>query len=146
MIWFKDYTLEEVAIYAQMRGLVKLLGIQIAEIGADFLAATMPVTPDLLQVHGIMHGGATCVLVETIGSFASRMCLDPELQYSVGSQIAVNHLRPMQPGSVVIACCNPVHIGRQKHVWDIPVYAQETGKIVAKGELTCAVINESLKS
>lgn len=140
MIWFKNYTLEEVSVYANMRGLVKLLNISISEIGADFLKARMPVTPDLFQVHGIMHGGATCVLVETIGSFASRMVLDPELQYSVGSQIHVNHLRPVK-ADVVIATCLPLHIGRQKHVWEIPIYSEGTGKLVAKGELTCAVIN-----
>lgn len=143
MLWFKNYTLEDVNYYTHQRGLVQLLNISILEIGADFLIARMPVTPDLLQVHGIMHGGATCVLVETIGSFASRMCLDPELQYSVGSQIQVNHLRPVRTG-VVIAKCMPVHVGRQKHVWEIPVYAEDTGKIIAKGELTCAVINEKL--
>lgn len=139
VIWFKKYTLDEVAVYAQQRGLVKLLDISISEIGVDYLQAKMPITPDLLQVHGIMHGGATCVLVETAGSFASRMVLDPELQYSVGSQIQVNHLRPVKSG-VVVATCKPIHIGRQKHVWDIPVYAVDSGKLVAKGELTCAVL------
>lgn len=142
MIWFKNYTLEELTPFAKMRGLVNLLGIEITEVGADYLIAGMPVTPDHLQIHGIMHGGATCVLVETIGSFASRMCLDPVNQYSVGSFINVNHLRQMENGCI-FAKCMPVHLGRQKHVWDIPVFSKETGKIIAKGELTCAVINEN---
>ncbi|HSX20167.1 MAG TPA: PaaI family thioesterase, partial [Gammaproteobacteria bacterium] len=134
MIWFKPYTVDELAVFWQQPGLTKLLGITITEVGVDYLCATMPVTADLLQIHGIMHGGATCALVETAGSFASRMCLDPAKQYSVGSYIAVNHLRPVKGGAVV-ARCKPVHIGRQKHVWDIPVYAVDTGKIIAKGEL-----------
>lgn len=143
MIWFKTYTLEELGVYAKQRGLVKLLGIEISEIGADYLCATMPVSPDLLQVRSIMHGGATCVLVETAGSFASRMVLDPALQFSVGSQIQVNHLRPVTEGAVVRAVCTALHIGRQKHVWEIPVYAVDTGKLIAKGELTCAVLEEN---
>ena len=141
MIWFKKYTQDDLAPYLQMRGLVKLLGITISEIGDDYLCAKMPVTPDVLQVTGIMHGGATCVLVETAGSFASRMCLDPSKQYSVGSFIQVNHLRPANSG-FVIAKCKMVHLGKQKHVWEIPVYAEDSGKLIAKGELTCAIINE----
>jgi 1,4-dihydroxy-2-naphthoyl-CoA hydrolase len=140
MIWFQKYTVEQLEPYTKQRGLVKLLDISIIEVGEDFLRVRMPVTPDILQVINIMHGGATCVLVETAGSFASRMVLDPNKQYSVGSQISVNHLRPTKAGAV-IAVCKPVHLGRSKHVWDIPVYSEESGKIIAKGELTCAVID-----
>jgi len=140
LIWFKEYSLPELEFFTKQTGLVKLLGITISAIGADYLCASMEVTADLLQIHGIMHGGATCVLVETVGSFASRMCLDPEQQYSVGSFIHVNHLRPIENG-IVIATCKPVHLGRQKHVWDIDVNAAGNDKLIAKGELTCAVLN-----
>lgn len=141
MIWFKNYSLEEVAAYATHKSLVKLLNINITEIGEDYLCASMPVTPDIMQISGIMHGGATCVLVETAGSFASHMCLEPD-KNSVGSYIQVNHLRPISSG-LVIARAKSVHLGRQKHVWDVPVYAADTGKLIAKGELTCAVINQT---
>lgn len=143
MIWFKKYALEEIAVYMQQRGLAALLNISIFEIGDDFLSAKMPVTADLLQVHGIMHGGATCALVETVGSVASRLCLNPELQFSVGSYIQVNHLRQVQEGATLIAKAKSVHLGRQKHVWDIPVFTEDTGKLVAKGELTCAVLDNN---
>lgn len=141
MIWFTQYSLEQLNEVAKQRGLVKTFNISICEVTHEYLCAKMPVTADLLQVHGIMHGGATCVLVETAGSFASRMCLDPAMQYSVGSQIQVNHLRQVKEGETVIAKCKPVHLGKQKHVWDIPVYCENTGKLIAKGELTCAVLN-----
>lgn len=140
MIWFKKYSLEELDVYAKLPGLTPLLDITICEVGDDYLKARMPVNERVHQVFGIMHGGASCTLVETAGSFASRMVVDPEQQYSVGSVIHVNHLRPIK-GGVLIATCKPVHLGRQKHVWDIPVYEESSGKLIAKGELTCAVIN-----
>ncbi len=141
MIWFKNYTLADIQPYVDLPTMVKWIGIEITEIGADFVKASMPVNDHTRQIHGIMHGGATCALVETVGSFASKMCIDPEKQNAVGSVINVNHLRPMRDG-IVVATCRPVHVGRQKHVWDVEVHAQDSGKIVAKGELTCAVINE----
>ena len=140
MIWFKDYSVTELAYYLNKNRLMSEFNIEILEIGADYLHMRMPVTEKIHQVHGIMHGGATCVLVETAGSVASGMCLDPKQQYSVGSQINVNHLRPVKEGAI-IAKCKMVHLGRRKHVWDIPVYDEETGKIIAKGELTCAVLS-----
>jgi 1,4-dihydroxy-2-naphthoyl-CoA hydrolase len=141
MIWFKEYTIQEIVPFLKMKTAVALMGIDIVEIGDDFLKATMPVDERTHQIQGILHGGATCLLVETVGSFASIMCLDLSKQSALGSQIYVNHLRPIKSGDIV-ATCKPVHIGRQKHVWDVLVNSQETGKLIAKGELTCAVINE----
>lgn len=139
MIWFKNYTLEDLAIINLKRNLTNLLEIQVAEIGPDFINVTMPVLERTHQIYGILHGGATCVLVESAGSIASGLCIDPENQYAVGSQIHVNHLRPIRSG-LIIAKCTPVHLGKLKHVWDVPVYAVETGKLIAKGELTCAIV------
>lgn len=139
MIWFKPYTLEEVLKVPVQKSIVNVLGIEIFEIGDNYLKARMPVDERTHQVHGILHGGATCVLVETVGSFCSLMSINMEEQYAVGSQINVNHLRPIKSGFVV-ATCAPVHVGRQKHVWDVMVHAEDTGKLIAKGELTCAVV------
>ncbi len=140
MIWIKPFTLEELVVYARLKTMVSLLDINIIEIGDDYLRASMPVDDRTRQVFGILHGGATCVLVETVGSFASRMILDTETQYSVGSCIHVNHIRQARSG-VVVATARPAHIGRQKHVWDILVNDQDSNKLIAKGELTCAVID-----
>ena len=143
MIWFKNYTIKDLEAFLQSKGIVQLLNIKIINIAPDSLQASMPVDERTWQVDGIMHGGSTCVLVESVGSFASRMCLDPEIQYSVGSFITVNHIRPIR-GGVVIATCKPVHLGRQKHVWDIMVHNAADQKLIAKGELTCSVQNGKL--
>jgi len=144
MIWLKNYSLQEIATIMDRPSLVKLIDIKITEVSDDYLKASMPVDERTHQIYGILHGGATCALVESVGSLASGMCIDPHKQYSVGSQISVNHLRPISSG-VVIATCRNIHLGRQKHVWDIMVHAQGTGKLIAKGELTCAVVDGNLK-
>lgn len=137
MIWFKKYTLEEIKGFMTHDSIVDHTGIEFMEIGDDFITARMPVDRRTHQIHGILHGGATCVLAESVGSFASLMCVDPERYYAVGSFITCNHLRPAKDGFVT-ATCRPVHLGKTKHVWDILIHA-DNGKLVAKSELTCAV-------
>jgi 1,4-dihydroxy-2-naphthoyl-CoA hydrolase len=137
MIWFKQYRPEEAKNFITHETIVNLLGIEFTEIGDDYIMARMPVDTRTHQIHGILHGGATCVLAETIGSFASLMCIDPDKSYAVGSVITCNHLRPVKDGYIT-ATCKPVHLGRSKHVWDILIHSDE-GKLVAKSELTCAV-------
>lgn len=136
-IWFKDYKSADLPAFATHENIVEALGIEFIEIGADYLKARMPVDARTHQIHGILHGGATCVLAESAGSFASLMVINPEKYYAVGSQIFANHLRPVRTGFVT-ATCTPVHLGRTKHVWDIPVHA-DNGKLIAKCELTCIV-------
>ena len=137
MIWFKEYKTEEIKDIITAENIVDLLGIEFTEVGDNFIKARMPVNSRTHQIHGILHGGATCVLAETVGSFASLMCIDLDHKYAVGSHIAVNHLRPVKEGYVT-ATCRPVHLGRTKHVWDILVHS-DNGKLIAKCELTCAV-------
>ena len=138
MIWFKPYKIEEIKDLITTDNILDHLGIEFAEIGPDFLKVRMPVDRRTRQVHGILHGGATCVLAETAGSFASLMCIDLEKYYAVGSVITANHLRPIDAGHIT-ATCRPVHTGRSKHVWDIQVHSEDGRKLVAKCELTCAV-------
>lgn len=114
--------------------------MEFTEIGNDFLKAKLPVDRRTHQIHGILHGGSTCVLAETIGSFASLMIINLDKHYAVGSQISVNHLRSVSDGFVT-ATCRPVHLGKSKHVWDICVH-DDAGKLIAKCELTCAVIDK----
>jgi len=140
MIWFKKYTINEIESLVTSENILDLLGLEFTEVGEGFLKARLPVDKRTHQIHGILHGGATCVLAETVGSFASLMCIDLDQKYAVGSQINVNHLRPVESGYIT-ATCSPVHIGRSKHVWDILVHSDE-GKLVAKCELTCAVIDK----
>lgn len=136
-MWFKPYTPADIRSIMTHESIVDLIGIEFTEIGADFVKARMPVDTRTHQIHGILHGGATCVLAETAGSIASLMCVDPDKFYAVGSVINCNHLRPAKSGYVT-ATCRPVHIGKSKHVWDIQIHGDD-GKLVAKSELTCAV-------
>ena len=140
MIWHQKYTLNEIAKFVTHENIVEGIGIEFTKIGDDFVTARMPVDKRTHQIHGILHGGASCVLAETIGSFASLMVVDQEKNYAVGSQISVNHLRPVKDG-FVHAICKPVHLGKSKHVWDILIESDQ-GKLVAKCELTCAVVNK----
>lgn len=140
MVWYKKYNLEEIAALTTADNILDRLGIEFTHIGEESVKARMPVDHRTHQIHGILHGGATCVLAETAGSVASLMCIDLDKYYAVGSQISVNHLRPVTEGFVT-ATCRPVHIGRKKHVWDILVYS-DNSKLVAKCELTCAVIDK----
>ena len=141
MIWFKNYTIEGIKNLITEENILDYLGLEFIEVGNDFLKARLPVDKRTHQIHGILHGGATCVLAETVGSFASLMCIDLEDKYAVGSQINVNHLRPVDNGYIT-ATCTPVHLGRSKHVWDILVHNDEC-KLIAKCELTCAVLPKS---
>lgn len=139
-IWFKPYTLEELRAQRQKPTLATFLGMDFIEIGPDFLKATLPVDEKTKQIHGILHGGATCVLTETVGSVASLLVVNPDTHYAVGSVITTNHLRPTTDGKVT-AICRPVHLGKSKHVWDIQVF-NDDGKLTAKTELTCAVVEK----
>ncbi len=142
MIWFKDYKPEELKALVTAENILDHLGLEFLEIGPDFVKARLPVDKRTHQIHGILHGGATCVLAETVGSFASLMCIDLSRQHAVGSMITANHLRPVS-GGYITATCRPVHLGRTKHVWDILVHGDD-GKLVAKSELTCAVTDRLL--
>ena len=137
MIWFKNYSPDELLDFITHKTIVESLGIEFTEIGDDHITARMPVDERTFQIHGILHGGATCVLAESVGSFASLMVIDPSKNYAVGSQIMANHLRPVDSGFVT-ATAKAIHLGRTKHVWDIPV-TRDDGKLIAKCELTCAV-------
>lgn len=136
----KGYTIEDLNKNIPEKSILRLLDIQFTKIDDFELTGTMPVDERTHQVYGILHGGATCVLTETVGSIASLLCIDEDTQSSVGSYISANHLRPIREGRVTCVC-RAVHIGRTKHVWDMEVLSPE-GKLIAKSELTTAVIDK----
>lgn len=116
------------------------LGIEFTEIGADYIVAKMPVDERTHQPFGILHGGASVVLAETLGSIASFLCLkDRENQHAVGLEINANHLRPVKNG-FVFGRVTPIHIGRTTHIWDIKISTEE-GKLVCVSRLTVAIVN-----
>lgn len=112
--------------------------IEWVELGDDFLKAKMPVDYRTRQPYGLLHGGASCVLSETIGSVASAMVVDHSNFYCVGLEINANHIRSVKDGFVT-GLALPLHIGASTHVWDIKIY-DEREKLICVSRLTVAVI------
>ena len=120
--------------------MAEVLGIQFIEIGDDFLKASMPVNNATRQPYGLLHGGASAALAETIGSVASSLCIDTTRQICVGIEINCNHIRGKKDG-IVTATAEPLHIGNTTHVWDIKI-KDEREKLVCVSRLTVAIIKK----
>lgn len=137
-IWFnKDLTLE--SLYRFMPNtMAEQLGIELVELGNDFIKAKMPVDHRTQQPYGLLHGGASCTLAETIGSVASAMVVDHSKFNCVGLEINANHVRSAREGYVT-GIASPLHLGNNTHVWDIKIY-DELQKLVCVSRLTVAVI------
>lgn len=114
-------------------------GIRIIEIGADFVRAEMPVDDRHVQPFGILHGGASVVLAETLGSMASNMTL-PEGRMAVGLEVNANHIASVPKGEVVSAICRPFHLGRNTQVWQTEIRRAD-GRLACVSRLTTAVID-----
>jgi 1,4-dihydroxy-2-naphthoyl-CoA hydrolase len=137
-IWFSSFTIEDIAD----RGagtMVGHLGIRFTEVGPDFLRATMPVDERTRQLMGVLHGGASVALAETIGSFAANLCVDHTRFYCVGQEINANHVRPAASG-LVTATAKPFHVGTRSHVWHIEIH-DERQRLVCVSRLTMAVVD-----
>lgn len=126
------------------KNMVSLLDIQFTEITDDSLTASMPVDHRTQQPFGILHGGASVVLAETVGSVASNLVIGQGDFLPVGLEINANHLRPVTEGRV-FAKCTPIHIGKKSHVWDIRITNDE-GKMVCVSRLTVAIIEKPKKA
>lgn len=144
MIWFKSYDIEELKDY-RTANMGTHIGLELVEIGDDYLKARMPVDERTTQPFGILHGGASCVLAETLGSVASWMTIDPEKFRAVGIEINCNHIRAVTEGWVV-GICSPLHTGKRTQVWQIDMTEEATGKRVAVSRLTVAVIEQGTLS
>jgi uncharacterized protein (TIGR00369 family) len=118
--------------------LVSHLGIVMTDAGEDWLRATMPVDRRTVQPYGILHGGASVVLAETLGSMAGNLCVDTTKEMVVGLEINANHLRAMRDG-VVTGTARALHIGRSTQVWEIRI-ENDDGKPVCISRLTLAVV------
>jgi len=135
-IWKKPVEKINTAQQRQLQTLVSHLGIEITEIGDDFLTAKMPVDHRTHQPMGILHGGASVVLAETVGSIASNLAIDSE-HYAVGLEINANHLRPVSEG-YVYGTARPIHLGKTTHVWSIDI-VNDKGKKTCVSRITMAV-------
>jgi 1,4-dihydroxy-2-naphthoyl-CoA hydrolase len=117
------------------------LGIEWTELGDDYIKAKMPVDHRTKQPYGLLHGGASCTLAETLGSVASAMVVDHSRFYCVGLEINANHVRSAREGWV-IGITKPLHLGRNTHVWDIKINS-ESGQLVCVSRLTVAIIEDT---
>ena len=138
-IWFGDVS--EVDL-AAMRGgtLIENLGIEIVEVRGDALVGRMPVDHRTVQPAGVLHGGASVALAETLASWAGYLAVDRERFHVVGQEINANHIRPVTTGWVT-ATVSAVNIGRRAHVWEIRI-VDEAGKLVCISRCTLAVIEQ----
>ena len=142
MIWFKKYPDE--IIQGMSKGtMMEFLDIQITEIGDDFITGTMPVDHRTKQPAGLLHGGASVVLAETLGSIAAYLVVNPELYSCVGLDINANHLRAVKEG-IVTGTAKPIHIGATTQVWSIEI-KDEKGRLVCISRLTMAVLQNKGK-
>jgi len=122
MIWKQNFPIEGLNQLSE-NTLVSHLEIKFTRSGDDFLEATMPVTSITVQPMRILHGGASVVLAETLGSVASSLVIpDLHIQYPVGLDINANHLRSVKENSIVTGRAKPIHLGKSTHVWHIDIY------------------------
>ncbi|MFD2743337.1 MULTISPECIES: hotdog fold thioesterase [Sphingobacterium] len=138
-MWFREYSIEELnELFAT--NMTGFLGIEVVEIRDDALVARMPVTDKVKQPYGLLHGGASVVLAESVGSVATNLIVDPEKYVGVGLEVNANHLRPVVSGEV-IATCTPLHIGGKTHIWDIKI-KDSKGKLTCVSRLTVAIVRK----
>jgi 1,4-dihydroxy-2-naphthoyl-CoA hydrolase len=136
MIWFRPYTLDQLRFFHA--SLPRHLGIEFTEIGPDFLRARMPVDERTRQPYGILHGGASVALAETLGSTAAGLVVDPGKYRVVGQEINANHVRAVSEG-FVIGTTRPLHVGKRSHVWEIRI-EDEQDRLVCISRLTMFVM------
>jgi 1,4-dihydroxy-2-naphthoyl-CoA hydrolase len=135
-----DFNIEQLQNYHQ-DSIVALIGIEYVEKGDDYLIARMPVDARTVQPYGILHGGASVTLAETLGSIASFLTLDPSSnQTPVGIEVNANHIKSVKSGWVY-GKVTPVHLGRKTHVWDIRI-TDENKSLVCVSRLTVMIIDK----
>jgi 1,4-dihydroxy-2-naphthoyl-CoA hydrolase len=136
-IWHSRPTLETLNALSK-NTMLEGLDIRFTEVGDDYLVATMPVDARTHQPFGLLHGGASVVLAESLGSSGANCCLDMDKEYAVGLEINANHLRSVRSGQV-IGTARPIHIGRRTQVWEIRI-EDEAGRLACISRLTTAVM------
>ncbi len=138
-IWKNTPDLDQINLVC-LKTAAQSLGIQFTEIGPNFLKATMPVDHRTVQPAGLLHGGASVLLAETLGSVASLYCREDESTLPVGVEINANHLKPARSGHVT-GTVQPIHLGRTIHVWEIKI-ENEKGQLCCVSRLTVTMIRQ----
>jgi 1,4-dihydroxy-2-naphthoyl-CoA hydrolase len=138
-IWFEPITLDKAQrMFGRGGDLASHLDIQLTEVGPDYLRGTMPVDARTRQPFGLLHGGASVSLAETLGSMAANFCVDTAKYYCVGQEINANHVRSARSGRVT-GTARPIHLGSRSQVWDIRI-EDESGRLTCVSRLTMSVI------
>ncbi len=142
MIWFKKYTLAEINGFSRDT-MLSHLGIEYTTIEDNALTATMPVDHRTKQPAGILHGGASVALAESVASVASYLTLDPQKLYAVGLEINANHIKSKKQG-LVYGKATPVHLGSSTQVWNIDI-TDEAGRLICKSRITMLILEKKGK-
>jgi 1,4-dihydroxy-2-naphthoyl-CoA hydrolase len=121
--------------------MMELLDIQCVEVGVDYVVATMPVDHRTHQPMGLLHGGASAVLIESIGSIGSALLCDLQNEFPVGLEINANHIGGVKSG-LVKAIGKIVHAGKRTHVWQVDIFSVESEKLICTGRLTVMVVQK----
>ena len=137
-IWFTQATLEY--LNQSSETLVGHLGIEFTKIGDEHVTARMPVDARTHQPYGLLHGGASVALAETLGSTGAGLCVDPARQYVVGLEINANHVRAVKEGWVT-GTARPLHRGKTTQIWEIRI-VDDAGKLVCISRITMAVLDK----
>jgi 1,4-dihydroxy-2-naphthoyl-CoA hydrolase len=139
-IWFKPFSVDDLNAY-QQQTLVSHLGIRYTAVGEDFLSASMPVDARTKQPAGILHGGASVALAETLGSTGANLVVDMDKKLCVGLEINANHIRAMREGEVH-GTARPLHVGGTTQVWEIRI-TDEKDRLVCVSRITMAVLDRA---
>ncbi len=137
-IWFSTPNLED--LNKSSHTMLGHLGIEFTEVGEDYVTARMPVDPRTHQPAGLLHGGASVTLAETLGSTGAFLCVDPKLYQVVGLEINANHVRGVRDGWVT-GTARPLHRGRTTQLWEIKIN-DAAGKLVCVSRITMAVLEK----
>ena len=122
--------------------LMEVLGIKCVERGEDYIVSTMPVGPSTHQPMGLLHGGASAALIESVGSMGSTLLIDLSKEAPVGIEINANHIGSVKSG-MVKAIGKIVHAGKRTHLWQVDIYDMATDKLVCTGRLTVMIVSKS---
>ena len=140
MIWFKQYTIAEINSWSD-GNMLKHLDIKFEEIGKDYLVASMPVDERTVQPLGLLHGGASMVLVETIASVGATLVIDTDNFFCVGLEINGNHIKSVKDGRVS-GYGKPIHIGKTTQIWQVKIFDQKK-ELTNISRMTLCVLKKS---
>lgn len=140
VIWFNpNLKKEDLVSYFLQNDMIYYLGIELVELGPNYLQIKMAVDHRTKQSFGLLHGGASAVLAETAGSIAANLCVDSSRYKCVGLSIYTQHIKSVTEGAV-IATAKPIHIGKRTQVWEIPIHHESNGNIISLSQHTIIVL------